>query len=171
MVWYRRLLTLRRAPLAEDEYLVLPSRALGLGALAGPDFNPKSPKPTDNEQGRGSGGVSSVLAYLNGPRRRTAFAIIYAVSVALACFLVARHVVYQYTPSYHQYLAVRMGSPDPFGNASLVHEVGPEETRMWGMHEETGWDREAYMAEKGLEPLSRERYRLYHNDSEAGARA
>jgi hypothetical protein len=63
-----------------------------------------------------------------------------------------------------------MGKHDPFDELSLPNGKGEVGRAMWGLHEETGWDREAMLKENGFNPLSDgERYRLCHNPTEAGS--
>lgn len=107
--------------------------------------------------------------------RPTRLQLLFSTGYALVLASIIVAVALRFMPvreqNYHQWLSTKMASADPFDELGLAAGVGPVERSMWGLHEEGGWDRSAYMMEKGLVDLggAGERYRVHHDDSLQGA--
>lgn len=104
-------------------------------------------------------------------RRQFIYSTIYAITLAVVAVLVTQF-VWPLEPTYYQWLRTRMGREDPFDELRLLNGPGSGNVgrAMWGLHEETGWDRAAVLEANGFVPLDDgERYFIHHNTSEAGS--
>ena len=111
----------------------------------------------------------TIQTYCRPPtKRQFIYSTTYAITLALIAVIVTQ-MISPWRPTYFQWVQTRSGQFDPFDEHGTSSGAGKVSRAMWGLHEETGWDRAAILEERGYAVLdSGERYHLHHNATEEG---